>query len=210
MRLDGLLHNHKKVYQVYCEMKLNLPQRTKERLMNRPAQLLICPSEVNKASVVDFMRDTLYDGRPFRTFNAINEGNLEGSRIEVGRHICSLRVTRIMSELVECFGKPGVIRLGNGPDLTADAFTIWAKEQGIELCFIQPGKPNQNVFIERFNKSLREEVLNANLFNMLSEEQNVADHWLTDCNECFPISPWAICFNNWSQRLLDNPREKSS
>ena len=186
MRLDGLPYNHKRVHRVYCDMKLNMPRRTKKRLVTRPAQPLICPSEVNNVWAIDFMRDTLYDGRPFRTFNVIDEGNREGLRIEVGRSISSLRVTRIMSELVEFYGKPTAIRLDNGPELTAESFTEWAKEQGIELRFIQPGKPNQNAFIERFNKSFREEVLNANLFNTLSEAQEAAEVWLTDYNEYRP------------------------
>ena len=76
--------------------------------------------------------------------------------------------------------------LDNGPELTAESFTEWAKEQGIELRFIQPGKPNQNAFIERFNKSFREEVLNANLFNTMSEAQEAAEVWLTDYNEYRP------------------------
>ena len=91
-----------------------------------------------------------------------------------------------MSELVEFYGKPQAIRLDNGPELTAGLFTEWAKEQDIELRFIQPGKPNQNAFIERFNKSFREEVLNANLFNTLSEAQGAAEVWLTDYNEYRP------------------------
>ena len=186
MRLDGLPYNHKKVHRVYCDMKLNMPRRTKKRLVSRPAQPLVCPSEVNNVWAIDFMRDTLYDGRPFRTFNVIDEGNREGLRIEVGRSISSHRVTRIMSELVEFYGKPLAIRLDNGPELTAESFTEWAKEQGIELRFIQPGKPNQNAFIERFNKSFREEVLNANLFNTMSEAQEAAEVWLTDYNEYRP------------------------
>ena len=91
-----------------------------------------------------------------------------------------------MCELVEFYGKPTAIRLDNGPELTAESFTEWAKEQGIELRFIQPGKPNQNAFIERFNKSFREEVLNANLFNTLLEAQEAAEIWLTDYNEYRP------------------------
>ena len=129
MRLDGLPYNHKRVHRVYCDMKLNMPRRTKKRLVTRPAQPLICPSEVNNVWAIDFMRDTLYDGRPFRTFNVIDEGNREGLRIEVGRSISSLRVTRIMSELVEFYGKPTAIRLDNGPELTAESFTAWAKEK---------------------------------------------------------------------------------
>lgn len=122
----------------------------------------------------------LYDGRPSRTFNVIDEGKREGLRIEVGRSISGLRVTRIMSELVEFYGKPQAVRLDNGPELTAESFTEWVKEQGIELRFIQPGKPNQNAFIERFNKNFREEVLNANLFKTMSEAQAAAEVWLTD------------------------------
>ena len=113
-------------------MKLNMPRRTKKRLVTRPSQPLICPSEVNNVWAIDFMRDTLYDGRPFRTFNVIDEGNREGLRIEVGRSISSLRVTRIMSELVVYYGNPTAIRLDNGPELTAESFTEWDKEQGIE------------------------------------------------------------------------------
>ena len=89
-------------------------------------------------------------------------------------------------EKVEVHGKRLAIRLDNGPELTAESFTAWAKEQGIELRFIQPGKPNQNAFIERFNKSFREEVLNANLFNTMAEAQQAAEVWLTDYNEYRP------------------------
>jgi putative transposase len=76
--------------------------------------------------------------------------------------------------------------MDNGPELTADKFTDWAKEQGISLLFIQPGKPNQNAFVERFNRSFREEVLNAWLFNAISEVQAAADEWVTDYNEYRP------------------------
>jgi len=79
------------------------------------------------------MRDTLYDGTPFRTLNVIDEGNREGLRIEVGRSISATRVVRVMNELIEFYGKPEAIRLDNGPELTSEFFTDWAKEHGIEL-----------------------------------------------------------------------------
>ena len=91
-----------------------------------------------------------------------------------------------MDELIEVYGAPRAIRLDNGAELTSYAFTEWAEQHGVELRFIQPGKPNQNAFIERFNKSFRQEVLDANLFNTLSEVQDLADEWLTDYNECRP------------------------
>lgn len=109
------------------------------------------------------MRDTLYDGRPFRTLNIIDEGNREGLRIECGSSISSLRLVRVMQELVD-----------------------WARDQGIRLMFIQPGKPNQNAFIERFNRSSRTEVLDACLFDSVDQVQAQADAWLTDYNEQRP------------------------
>ena len=132
------------------------------------------------------MRDTLYDGRPFRTLNVIDEGNREALRIECGTSVPSARVVRVMDQLVEVYGRPEAIRLDNGPELTADAFVDWAQEHGVKLIFIQPGKPNQNAFIERFNRSFRQEVLDAWLFNAVSEVQTAADEWLIDYNECRP------------------------
>ena len=118
--------------------------------------------------------------------NVIDEGNREALRIECGTSIPSTRVVRVMDQLVEVYGKPRAVRLDNGPELTADAFVDWAKANGIELLFIQPGKPNQNAFVERFNRSFREEVLNAWLFGTVTEAQQAADDWLTDYNEFRP------------------------
>ena len=88
-----------------------------------------------------------YDGRPFRTLSVIDEGNREALRIECGTSIPSARVVRVMNQLVEVYGKPQAIRLDNDPELTADTFVDWAKEQGVQLLFIQPGQPNQNAFV---------------------------------------------------------------
>lgn len=132
------------------------------------------------------MRDTLYDGRIFRTFNVIDEGNREALRIEVGTSISAIRVVRIMDELIEVYGKPAAIRLDNGPELTSQKFVEWAETHQIELRYIQPGKPNQNAFIERFNKSYREEVLDANLFNTLADVQEATDEWVEDYNHFRP------------------------
>ena len=108
---------------------------------------------MNQVWALDFMRDTLYDGRPFRTLNVIDEGNREALRIECGTSIPSARLVRTMNQLIEVYGAPQAIRMDNGPEMTSDTFTEWAKEKGITLLFIQPGKPNQNAFVERFNRS---------------------------------------------------------
>jgi putative transposase len=167
-------------------MKLNLKRKAKRRTWDRDKQPLQAPNGLNKIWSIDFMHDTTYDGRTFRTLNVIDEANREGLRIECGKSIPSARVVRVMTELVEVYGRPDAIRLDNGPEFTADTFVDWAKEQGIALLYIQPGKPNQNAFIERFNRSFREEVLDANLFNTLSEVQSIADAWLSDYNEYRP------------------------
>ena len=186
LRADGYGWNHKRVHRVYCAMKLNLQRKAKKRVVTRERQPLITHGEVNRVWALDFMRDTMYDGRPFRTLNVIDEGNREALRIECGTSIPSGRLVRVMNQLVEVYGKPQAIRLDNGPEMTSDGFTDWAKEQGVQLLFIQPGKPNQNAFIERFNKSFRDEVLDANLFNSITEVQAAADVWLMDYNEYRP------------------------
>lgn len=186
LRADGHGWNHKRVYRVYCGMRLNLKRKAKRRVITRQRQPLLASQELNCVWALDFMRDTLYDGRPFRTLNVIDEGNREALRIECGTSIPSTRLVRVMTQLIEVYGKPQAIRLDNGPELTAQAFTDWAQERGIQLLFIQPGKPNQNAFVERFNRSFRNEVLDAWLFNAVSEVQDAADDWLSDYNEYRP------------------------
>ena len=148
---------------------------------------------MNQVWALDFMRDTLYDGRPFRTLNVIDEGNREALRIECGTSIPSARLVRTMNQLIEVYGAPQAIRMDNGPEMTSDTFTEWAKEKGITLLFIQPGKPNQNAFVERFNRSFREEVLDANLFNSIAQAQEAADGWVMDYNEFRPHD--SLCDN---------------
>jgi putative transposase len=186
LRADGRCWNHKRVYRVYCTMRLNIKRKARRRVITRVRQPLLTSQELNRVWALDFMRDTLYDGRPFRTLNVIDEGNREALRIECGTSIPSTRVVRVMDQLVEVYGKPRAVRLDNGPELTADAFVEWARKNNIELLFIQPGKPNQNAFVERFNRSFREEVLNAWLFGTVTEAQQAADDWLTDYNEFRP------------------------
>lgn len=143
LRQDGHGWNHKRVYRVYCAMRLNLKRKVRRRVLTRERQPLLASSELNCVWALDFMRDTLYDGRPFRTLNVIDEGNREALRIECGTSIPSSRVVRVLEQLVEMFGRPEAIRLDNGPELTAEVFVDWAEKNGVKLLFIQPGKPNQ-------------------------------------------------------------------
>lgn len=182
-RLDGQTWNHKRVHRVYCAMNLNLPRWTKRRLPNRIRQPLADPVVLNDIWALDFMADSLYDGRKFRTLNVIDEGNREALGIEVATSIPAWRVVRVLEELVEMHGQPRAIRLDNGSELTSSVFTEWCQERQIELLFIQPGKLDQNAYIERFNRTFRHEVLNAYVFESLDQVREIVETWLREYND---------------------------
>lgn len=141
---------------------------------------------LNDIWALDFMHDRLYNGRPFRTLNVIDEANREGLAIEVGTSIPASRLVRVLGQLVEMYGQPTALRCDNGPEFTSATFTDWCEKRGIEIRYIQPGKPDQNAFVERFNRSFRQEVLDAYLFDSVDEAQDLSDDWLTDYNENRP------------------------
>jgi putative transposase len=186
LRLDGHGWNHKRVHRIYCALRLNLPRRTKKRVPTRVRQPLIAPSTLNGIWALDFMHDALYGGRPFRTLNVLDEANREALAIEIGTSIPAARVVRILEQLVAIYGRPLALRLDNGPELTAQVFTDWCQQHAIELRYIQPGKPDQNAFIERFNRSYRNEVLDAYVFASLTEVQAITDDWLRTYNDYRP------------------------
>ena len=132
LRLDGHRWNHKRVHRVYCELRLNLPRRTKRRVPQRTRQPLAAPAMLNGTWALDFMHDTLYGGRRFRTLNVIDEGNRGGGlAIEIGTAIPSARVVRVMEQLIDLHGRPSSVRLDNGPELTAKTFVDWCQRHGI-------------------------------------------------------------------------------
>ncbi len=132
------------------------------------------------------MRDTLYSGRVFRTLNVIDEANRGALGIDVAVSIPSARVIAFLEQMTDLHGRPAAIRCDNGPELTSQTFTEWCKEQDIQLRFIQPGKPDQNAYIERFNRTYREEVLSAYLFDSLDEVREITTDWLDRYNEIRP------------------------
>jgi putative transposase len=186
LRLDGHAWNHKRVHRVYCALRLNLPRRTKRRVPTRFRQPLVSPSTLNGIWALDFMEDALYGGRRFRTLNVLDEGNREALAIEIGTSIPAARVVRVLEQLLSIYGRPEALRLDNGPELTAQVLTDWCQQQAIALRYIQPGKPDQNAFIERFNRTYREEVLDAYVFASLAEVQAITDEWLRTYNEYRP------------------------
>jgi putative transposase len=182
LRNQGRRWNHKRVHRVYCALRLNLPRRTKRRVPKRARYPLAAPASLNHTWAIDFMTDTLYDGRRFRTLNVIDEGNREGLALDVGMSLPSGRVIAVLDELVAMHGRPRALRADNGPELTSIALTRWCAQRGVALHYIQPGKPQQNAYIERFNRTYRAEVLNAYVFQSIAEVRSLSNDWLFTYN----------------------------
>jgi len=177
LRNQGVTWNHKQVWRIYKQIGLNLPRRTKKRLPRIIKEPLIASQEPNTMWALDFMYDTLYYGRSFRILNVIDESNREVLAIEVDLSLPAARVVRVMEQLEEMVGLPKSIRLDNGSELRSAVFTSWCAEKGVELKFIQPGKPQQNAFIKRFNRTYRHEVLNAHIFESLEQVRDITEEW---------------------------------
>jgi putative transposase len=186
LRRLGHLWNHKRVYRIYCALKLNLKRKHKRRLPTRNPLPLAVPLEANQVWSADFMSDALWDGRRFRTFNVIDDFNREALAIEIDTGISAQRVVRILNQIAVWRGLPTHIRFDNGPELTALAVADWAEENEVELEFIKPGCPMQNGFIERFNRSYREAVLNMYIFESLEDVRAETEKWLDVYNQHRP------------------------
>lgn len=183
LRLQGHAWNHKRVHRVYCALRLNLPRRTKRRVPHRLRRPLVAPPVLNQTWAIDFMADALYDRRRFRALTIIDEGNREALAIEVGTSIPAARVTRVLDELIAVHGRPAAVRVDNGPELLAEVFVDWCATRGVVIQYIQPGKPDQNAYIERFNRSYRTEILDAYVFESLAEVRALTERWLVTYNQ---------------------------
>lgn len=129
---------------------------------------------------IDFMSDALACGRRFRTLNVVDDFNREAVRIEFDTSINSHRLVRVFEQLKRDHGLPQVLRSDNSPKFLGEAFTIWTKANGVAIQYIQPGKRNDNAFVERFNRTFREEVLDQHLFARLQDVREAAHWWMID------------------------------
>lgn len=186
IRKQGYLWNHKRVYRVYTGMNLNIRRRAKKRLPARVKQQLFQPAAVNQVWSIDFMHDSLWDGRTYRLLNIIDDYNRQVLAIEADTSLPVLRLIRVLERLKETRGLPQMIRCDNGPEFISQKLDYWCKENKISLVFIQPGKPMQNAFVERLNGSMRRELLNAYVFKSLSEVREKAEEWMNDYNNNRP------------------------
>lgn len=196
IRRSGKSWNHKKVYRVYKLLKLNKKRKGKRRLPARVKQPLQQQTAVNRSWSMDFMSDSMVGGGKFRTFNVMDDCTREALAIEVDMSLFSKRVIRTLNRTIDMHGKPAAVRVDNGPEFTSNNFELWAKENGITIQYIQPGKPMQNGYIERFNRVYREAVLDAYLFFDLYQVKQLTAEWMDEYNFRRPHE----AFNNMTPR----------
>jgi|APCry1669193181_1035450.scaffolds.fasta_scaffold54218_2 putative transposase len=213
LRNKGERINHKRLYRVYTAMKLNQRRRVKKRLPERVKQQLSVPTAPNQCWSLDFMSDTLTDGRKFRVLNVIDDFNRESLAVEVDTSLPALRVKRVLDAIAAKRGMPANVRSDNGPEFISHCMEQWCEENKVSWHFIQPGKPMQNAFIERQNGSQRREVLNAWAFESLHQARRILAEWHYDYNTERPhkalgyLSPLLYAKQYYTQMQNSEPKD---
>ena len=174
--------NHKRVYRIYRELELNLRIKPRKRLKREKPEPLAVPETMNQVWSMDFMHDQLQNGRCIRLLNVIDDYNREGLGIEIDFSLPAERVVRTLEHIIEWRGCPKEIRCDNGPEYISARLQSWARRKGVRLTYIQPGKPQQNSYVERYNRTVRYDWLNQYLFGSLEEIRHFATRWLWSYN----------------------------
>jgi putative transposase len=187
LRREGYRVNLKRVYRLYRDEGLAVRRRRRRRRVVRGTPLA-GPTRINERWSLDFLLDTLEDGRRVRLLAVVDAFTRACLAIEVDTSIGGRRVVEVLHRLVETRGKPAVLITDNGPEFVGRALDAWAYAQGIRLHFIEPGKPNQNAYVESFNGRFRDECLNEHWFLSLAQTRQIVEAWRLDYNAVRPRS----------------------
>lgn len=188
LRREGQAVNHKRLYRIYREESLAVRRRRRKRIAAGARRPLVVPSRINERWSMDFVADTLADGRGFRTLNIVDDFSRECPVIEVDTSLPGLRVVRVLERVAGERGLPDSIVIDNGPEFAGKILDAWAYRRGVQLHFIRPGKPIENAFIESFNGKFRDECLNEHWFTGLQDARFTIECWRQDYNQVRPHS----------------------
>lgn len=184
----GEVVNHKRVFRVYRHAGLAVRRKKRKKVAQANRQPRVVPTAANEQWSMDFMGDSLADGRAFRVLNVVDDATRECLASEVDTSLPGTRVTRVLDRLVAERGKPKRIIMDNGPEFTCKALDVWAYENDVELVFIRPGKPIENCLVESFNGKMRDECLNMHWFTSVRDAQRTIELHRLDYNHVRPHS----------------------
>ena len=187
LRREGWPVNHKRVYRIYCEEGLNLrAKRPKRRVSAMHRNQRREATGINESWSMDFVSDSLFNGRRFRSLTLVDNFSRECMAIEVGQRIRGEDVVHVLNRVKYERGLPQTIRVDNGPEFISKELDRWAYEHNIVLDFSRPGKPVDNAYIESFNGSFRDECLNVNWFLSIEDAREKIGAWRNDYNQWRP------------------------
>jgi putative transposase len=179
--------NHKRTERLYKEEKLSLKLRKRKTKRVSELRAPLSPAtKPNERWSMDFIHARLYQGRRFKSLTIVDDCTRESPAIEVDTSIPGIRVMRVLDRLKETRGLPKVIVVDNGPEFSGKVLDDWAWRNGVKLDFIDPGRPQQNAYIESFNATFRKDCLNKNWFYTLNEAEDAIEKWRNDYNEFRP------------------------
>ena len=189
LQREGLVENHKKTERLYYKVLTLSIRKRKRKKMKSPNRIpLPAATKSNQHWSMDFVHDSLWNGRRIKSLNIIDNYTKECLAIETDTSLGGLRVVRVLDMLKELRGLPEAIKLDNGPEFTSKALDEWAYKNGVKLDFIDPGKPTQNAFIESFNGKFRDECLNEHYFKNLEEARELIENWRQEYSDYRPHS----------------------
>ena len=176
LKTEGLVVNRKRTYRLYTALGMQVRTKRRKKLV-RPRIPMAVPTQTNERWSLDFVHDQLTDGRRIRILNIVDDFSRTCVGQLVDMSISGFRVARYLDEISMTRSLPKSIVMDNGPELTSKAMFFWSQRTGIKLCFIQPGKPTQNAFVESFNARMRDGCLNQHWFKDLAEAKQIIRDW---------------------------------
>jgi putative transposase len=188
LRREGWEINRKRTYRVYHEAGLMVRKRKRKRIAGVERQVKAPALAPNESWSMDFVSDGLVDGRRLRCLNIVDDFTKQCLTIEVDTSLPGRRVVSVLERLAESRGLPKSITIDNGPEFAGKALDEWAYSQGLHLHFIQPGKPQQNAYIESFNGKFRDECLNEHWFVSMRHARQLIEEWRQEYNDQRPHS----------------------